>query len=335
MTFLVLSLAWAAPATTPPPEKVEQVADGLTFWRKGDTAEGGEEPAPMVNSEAAQDAWANRLLRQEDRRADLATADALMVDYAPVVAACATQAGVQPGAEAKATVTFASSSSVTTVVVGKGSDPGLAGCLQSTLHQAQVGGVFHPTGGVQEHGGANPTVSLGWTFVYTGPPKVTPASRVDIERSIGGIRFGTDPGAAAGASQLQTLRDITVWYRHFDDNVRLMGVPISLQFFGHAELGLVAARMRVRTDADAFRVKEALKARLGPAKYDSIYKAWYWRGDTTVLIQQHVPDAEGEEFIVMSIAEARKSGLALEIPGERKAGDVNSTTRLPRVLQDH
>lgn len=332
--LLLMSLALARPAVEPPPEKVEVVADGLRFFRKGDSAEGGDEPPPEVNSSSAQDAWSKRLRRQDDRRADLKAADALLADYAPLVADCATKAGVQPGAAAVATITFAASSSQLSVALGKPSEAALGGCLVSTLHKRQVGGLFHPVGGLEEGGGSNPTINPTWTFTYTGPPAEAPAHAVDVERGLGGVRFGTDPNEMAGASLVLTTRSVGTWQRYIDDNVRYMGVKCTVLFLSHSDTGIVGARVRVTGDGDSFRVKEALKSRFGAGKYDSAYKAWYWRGDRLVVVAQRVPDSDVEEFVMLEMGPALASGVAVAFPGDRKPGDASPGTRLPRVLQD-
>jgi len=332
--FLWIAVAFAREPVAAPPAKVETVGDGLNLSRLGDKAEGGDEPEPKISSEAAMDAWAIALLRQNDRRADLAAADMLLADYAPVIADCAGKAAVAVGTATTVRVAFSTTNGVMSATAAKGATGPLGDCVVATLHKKGSGAAFHPVGGAQEKGGPNGSIDQVWTFTYTGPPAQVPGQAVDVERSVAGVRLGSPAADMREGSVLRTVRSVQTWYRVLDDNLRFMGVPASLTFLAHPDHGVVGARIRVDGDTNIFREKESLKARFGTPKYDSIYQAWYWRGERVVYVAQAVPDSTQVEYLMLDGPAALASGVAKLLPGDRRAADASSDKRLPKVLLD-
>ncbi len=334
MIVLWIAASFARVPVTPPPEKVETVGDGVTLARPGDKAEAGDEPEPNMSSESAMDAWAIALVRQNDRRADLAAADVLLADYAPVIADCAGKAAVAVGTATTVRVAFSTTNGVMSATAAKGATGPLADCVVTTLHKKGSGAAFHPVGGAQEKGGSNGSIDQVWTFTYTGPAARVPTTAIDVERSVAGVRLGSPAADMREGSVLRTVRSVQTWYRVLDDNLRFMGVPANLSFLAHPDHGVVGARIRVDGDSNVFRVKESLKARFGAPKYDSIYQAWYWRGEQVVYVAQAVPDSTQVEYLVLDGPAALASGVAKLLPGDRRAADATTDKRLPKVLVD-
>ncbi len=328
--LLLVAAVLAAPTLLPPPDAVVTVGDGVTMSRTGDAAEGEDPASPNYGGESAQDSWSYEMERRRDRRIDLVASDAIMADHAPLIAACAMAAGGTVGAKASATVTFASPTSLLSVAVMPAGDAALAECVRSTLHKRQVGGLFHP---VAYPRGSMPTISPTWSFTLVGAPVAIPGP-VDIELSLGGVRFGQKGSAIAEHASPRYNGNLAVYSRAVDDNSRYMGIPCSLGWLADEDDVILGVRLRVDGDSSALLLRDRLKARFGTGKYDTRMKGWYWRGARFVYVLQHVPDGETEELVIFDVVPALRSGAAKFIPGDVPASQVDSSTRLPKILKD-
>ncbi|MSQ02143.1 MAG: hypothetical protein EXR71_09660 [Myxococcales bacterium] len=328
--LLFIAQTLAATVLLPPPEVVLTVGDGLTLSRRGDEAEGEDPPSPNYGGQSAQDSWSLEMERRRDRRIDLAAADAIIADHAPLIAACAVAAGAPVGAGASATVTFAPTTSVLSAAVKGGGNLALAECVRSTLHKRQVGGLLHP---VAYPRGAMPTVDPTWSFSLVGAPAAVPGP-MDIEVSLGGVRFGQTGAMIAENSAPRHNGRLAIYSRGTDDNVRYMGIPCSLGWLADDDDVVMGVRLRVSGDTAALLLRDRLKARFGAGRYDASMKGWYWRGARFVYVLQHVPDSENEELVIFDIEPALRSGAAKFIPGDVPASQVNASTRLPKILKN-
>lgn len=319
--LLLLTAALANEVLTPPPAHVETTADGVAFYRAGDEAEGGDPTPPDSDSESAYKAWWRGIEARKDRRADLAEADTLLGDYAPLLADCALKAGSSLGAVASARVAL-SVAGVVQVGAQQG-DAGLGNCVRSVLHKRQVGSVLHPGRNIE------PT----YTFTLVAAPVAVPEG-VDIEASFGGVRFGAASTALIEPHLSTSFRNTTHYTRSIDDNVRFMGVPCATAYSFDADEGLYSAEVRVEGDSDSFRLREALKARFGAGKWDGAVKGWYWRGVRFVVVSQRVPDSAYEVLRVVDMDRARRAQLAVGFPGDPDSVGPASMKGLPKVLRE-
>ncbi len=318
--LLLLTAALAKEVLAPPPIRVETAADGLAFSRPGDEAEGGDSTPPDSDSESAYKAWWRVVEARKDRRADLAEADTLLGNYAPVVADCAMKAGSSLGAVASARLTL-SVAGIVQVGTPQG-DAGLGDCLRSVLHRRQVGAVLHPGKNLE------PT----YTFTLVAAPTAV-AEGVDIEASFGGVGFGAASTALIEAHLSSSFRNTAHYTRSIDDNVRFMGVPCATAYSFDADEGLYGAEVRVDGDSDSFRLREAMKSRFGAGKWDGEVKGWYWRGARFVYVTQRVPDTAYEVLRIVDMDRARRAQLAVGFPGDPDTVGPASMKGLPRVLR--
>ncbi len=328
--ILFVAAVLAAPVLLPPPEVVLTVADGMTMSRPGDDAEGEDPLAPDSGSQSAQDSWSFLMERRRDRRVDLIATDAIIADHSPLIAACAVAAGAPVGAKVTATVTFASPNAVLSVWVQGGGDAALAECIRSTLHKRQVGGLFHT---VAYPSGSMPTLNPTWAFTLLGAPTAVP-SPVDVEVSLGGVRFGQKGSDIGEHGSPQYAGKLSIYGRTTDDNVRYMGIPCTLGWLADEDDVILGVRLRVTGDSSSLLLRDRLKARFGAGKYETKMKGWYWRGARFVYVLQHVPDSENEELVIFDVEPALRTGAAKFIPGDTPASEVSPTTRLPKILKD-
>ncbi|GDX79863.1 hypothetical protein LBMAG42_16740 [Deltaproteobacteria bacterium] len=319
--LLLISFVFANEKLAKPPERVEMVADGLSFFRAGDDAEGGDPTPPESDSESAYEGWIRVMEVRKDRRADLVEADTLVRDYSPVIADCALKAGAVAGASAAATVSIPITG-VIKVAAGSG-DAALAGCVASTLHKRQTGAILH--------GGRN--IEPKYTFTLVAPPASVPATE-DIEASFAGVVFGEPSSRVLEPRLSSSYRNTRHYTRMIDDNVQCMGIDCRIAYDFEDDEGLYGGEIRVEGDAASFRLREGLKARFGAGRWDGSVKAWYWRGERLIYVSVRVPDTTYEVLRILDMERARRAGLATSFPGDPEGENGSKIKSLPKVLRE-
>lgn len=319
--LLLISLVLAAEKLAPPPEQIETVADGLTFFRAGDEVEGGDPTPPDTDSQSRADAYVVLMEGRKDRRADLVEADTLLRDYAPLIADCALKAGAVTGASAAARVAIPITGVVK--VAGGSGDAALAGCVTSTLHKRQTGAILH--------GGRN--VEPKYTFTLVAAPALVP-TWLDAEDSFAGVRFGEPSSRVIEPRLSSSYRNTRHYTRMIDDNVQCMGIDCRIAYDFEDDEGLYGGEIRVEGDAASFRLREGLKDRFGAGRWDGAVKAWYWRGERLLYVSVRVPDTSYEVLRIIDMERAKRAGLATSFPGDPDGDGASKNKSLPRVLRE-
>ena len=319
--LLLLSVALANEKLAPPPERVDTVADGLTLSRPGDEAEGGDPTPPDSDSQAKSDAYLRGLEVRKDRRADLVEADTLIRDYAPLVADCALKAGAVAGASAVATVAVPLAGVMR--VSGASGDAALKACVVSTLDKRPTGALLH----------IGKNVEPKYTFTLVGPPAAVPGV-VDAEYSFGGVGFGESSSRLLGPRLSTSYRNTRHYTRGIDDNVHYMGISCLIAYDFDDGEGLYGGEVRVEGDSASFRLREGLKARFGPGRWDGSLKAWYWRGERLIYVSMRVPDTTYEVLRIVDMERTLRARLAESFPGDASLDDPTKIKALPKVLRE-
>lgn len=322
---MLVALCLAKEKLEPPPERVDTVADGLSYSRKGDSYEGGFPTSPSNDTQAAYQSWVYVTERYKDRRSDLASLDALLADLAPTVATCALAAGDVVGATTTMTVA-ASSVRGQLSARASGAASGLATCFVSAAD-----GLFAP---LAHHGGSSlPALRATYTVTLARAPVGT-ATGVDRFNGIAGSRFGAPPSQLVEGSRSSSHRNATHYTRGFDDNARFLGVPCLLMFSYDADSGLYGFRVRVTGDNDAFSLHSRLKSMGGQGTWDNSIKSWYWRSPTQVWVVQRSADGLTDELTVLHVERAKASGVVAYLPGDTDESEPVPGKLLPRVLRE-
>jgi hypothetical protein len=325
--LLLVSLTFARPVLLGPPEKVETVADGLSFSRPGDFFEGEYPANPDGDSEAAYQSWIRSTERYKDRRADMVALDRVLAQLAPSVAACALARGETVGATGVFTVSSSTAAGQLTVKVAAGASAGLSACFSETVDEVYPPMAHHPVGG------SLPPLKADYTVTFTGAP-VEVAEGLDRFSGVAGAAFGSAPSSLVEGSRGSSHRNASHYTRAFDDNVRFMGVPCVLIFSYHDEDGLYGYRARVTGDSHAFALRDRVKRAAGDGQWDNKLKGWYWRTATQAWVIQRSADGLSDELTVLHVERARAGGMVTYMPGDDDASRPANTRLLPKVLRE-
>ncbi|MDP2305773.1 MAG: hypothetical protein Q8P18_07070 [Pseudomonadota bacterium] len=303
----------------------------VTFERAPHKDEAGAlDPAPISNVRSEVKAWRQKA----QRRGVYAAVDAAVRWRAAPIDACVRAAGTAAPVVAKVDIALLEDGQ-SSVTVGKGGDPTLAGCVA-----AAIGGQQLP---VPLYAGVKLTYTAKWepSELVVAPPSAEDAKRdafaplVDAELGFGPIPWGGRPADHEGLYATTTKLATTFYTRQADQLARWMGARTGQVLYAFGEDGLYGVRLAASGTTTTWKLREALVKRYGPSKWDTRFGAYFWRGESVVVQLQPVPDTEIASVTILDIARARKSGLADRLPGDRDdPTSVESNRRMPKIFRD-
>lgn len=323
----------------------------VTFTRTPhEDEEGVLEPAPDTAVKSEMSEW--RLKAQ--RRGVYAAIDAAVRWREAPIDACVRAAGIAPGVTAKVDVSLLEDGRAS-VKVGPG-DATLAGCVATA-----IGGQQLP---VPLYKGVRLTYTATWdpAPLVVAPPYVPPSASpaaspdapppiaavtpedakrdafaplVDEVLGFGPIAWGGRSADHEGMYATGTKLTTSFYKRQGDIFARWMGASTQLIRYAFSPDGLYGVTVNAGGSTTAWKLREALVARYGPSKWDTRFAAYYWRGETVVILLQSDDENQVAGVTILHMPRARASGLADRFPGDREdPSGKDSNRRMPRIFND-
>lgn len=252
-----------------------------------------------------------------DRTVDaIARTDLVAQAELPLVAACWGRSG-----SAEVSLTIAQDGTVRRVQTTKTASPELAACLDQ-VYEKKLLPVLTQTGDTR----------LDWTVQFEPPATPPDPDPIDRDLGFGGIAFGQAPVTLGSSSVVKSTNGLVFYSRELDPEVRWLGVKTAGINYGFdADDRLFATIVQVEGDTGAFALRGALKTRYGQPRWDPVLRAWYWRGDRTLILAQDFTAGDGVAVTLLDIELARATGRTGHLPGDPVKQGVGT---LPRIFSD-